>query len=174
MRRCARRGREGALWLRRRACPGTWEGLHARPRAPSGPLGMDAPKPGSSLLARRGPRPSRDSGLHHPALRSQESEPGPTRRNFRPRTFHRGDSLCLQTPNSEPCETHRPRGGAGRAAGARPPPRRPARPELRAPGWGTARAGRVRICKRTAERFAQLTDQRAAVAPPTWSSEPLQ
>ena len=120
MPRCAPRGREGALWLRRQACPGTWDGLHARSRAPSGSLGMDVPEPGSNLLARRGPRASRQSGLHHPASRSQESEPGPTRKISRPRTFHRGDSLYLQTRNFEPFETQRTQGGEGRAAGARP------------------------------------------------------
>lgn len=108
----------------------------------SGPLGMDIPEPGSNLLARRGPRASRQSGL-----RSQESEPGPTRKISRPRTFHRGDSLYLQTLNFEPCETQRPQGGEGRAAGARPPPRRPALPQFRAPGWGTPRAGLARICE---------------------------
>lgn len=55
-----------------------------------------------------------------------------------------------------------------------PPPRRPAPPERGPQGSGVARAGSERGFVNEPLSSLQLTDQRAAIAPPTWSNEPLQ
>lgn len=118
-------------------------GGSARALEPSGPLGMDAPEPSLSLLARRGPQPSRESGLHHLASRSQ----GVRARAHEEESLGRELSTEVTACTSRPSISRLARPSAREEAkGARlkgaAPSRGPALPELQALGWGTPRSRR--------------------------------
>lgn len=168
MPRFAPRGREGALWLRRQACPGTWGGLHARSRARAGPWGWmslsQAPTfwPGGDP----GPVDSLGSGPRSPS-------PGP-RGRFLGHELSTEVTACTSRLSISSLARPSARKEAKGARLERGPLRgaqlsRSSGPRVGAPR-GPARRGFVN----EPQSASQLTDQRAAVTPPTWSSEPLQ
>lgn len=157
--RGARRRTEGVAAARTPARPPRRRGLPSRPRLRGGPWGRApaALPPSGEEGTQAQLRPlTRQRGL-----RSQRPDPRGGRLSFG--LFRRSESRSPQRPSSRQARRGRPRGGEG-AAGA----------GARGPRLGRSEGGPGRGFANERRSSPQLTDQRAAIAPPTWSNESQQ
>ncbi|XP_047693891.1 collagen alpha-1(I) chain-like [Prionailurus viverrinus] len=138
----------------------------------AGRPGLDlvpAPGPGAGGRARGGvpPDPRQPTGARRAPVCSAERDWGVARAPAAPRkgpeVSRAGTGLCAQGLRSLRRRRRRGRGDEG-AAGA----------EARGPRLPRSEGGPGRGFVNQPPSSPQLTDQRAAIAPPTWSNEPLQ